>query len=99
MLIRTTRATCLAFLCAALLTGPAFADTEHAVDIAAGDLATALQKLAQQAGIELIYSVDQVRGLRTEGVHGRYSTETALQKLLAGTNLRVTVHSSGAMLI
>jgi iron complex outermembrane receptor protein len=99
MLIRTTRATCLAFLCAALLSGPALADTESAVDIAAGDLATALQRLAQQAGIELIYSVDQIRGLRTDGVHGRYTTETALHKLLEGTNLRVTVHSSGAMLI
>jgi iron complex outermembrane receptor protein len=99
MLTRTTRTTCLALLCAALLSGPARADSERAMDIAAGDLATALQRLAQQAGIELIYSVDQIKGLRTEGVHGRYTSEIALHKLLEGTNLRVTVHSSGAMLI
>jgi outer membrane receptor protein involved in Fe transport len=40
-----------------------------------------------------------VRGIHTGGVHGEYTVEQAVSKLLEGTDLTVTRHTSGAILI
>jgi iron complex outermembrane recepter protein len=89
----------IAFACAISMSATAMADAPRQIDVPSGDLATALQKLAEQSGVEFIYSVDQIKGLRTGGVHGEYTTEKALNKLLEGTKLKLTVHKSGAILI
>jgi iron complex outermembrane recepter protein len=69
------------------------------LDIPAGDLAPALDLVARQTHVELIYSVEDLKGVRTRGVHGDLTPESAVSKLLEGTNLTVIVHSSGAILI
>ncbi len=95
----TFRSMLVAIACA--LAGPAhgMADTPRKVDVPAGELITALQKLVEQSGVEFVYSAEQLRGIRTPGVHGEYTAEEAVTRLLEGTQLKLTVHDSGALLI
>jgi iron complex outermembrane receptor protein len=69
------------------------------VAVPAGSLSVALKMLAEQSGVEVFYSTDQLKGLRTEGVNGEFTAEKAVQKLLEGTNLKLTRHESGALVI
>lgn len=95
----TFRSTLVAIACAMSVSAYAMADTPRKVDVPAGELTAALQKLAQQSGVEFVYSAEQLKGVRTEGVHGEFTTEKAVTKLLEGTKLKLTVHESGALLI
>lgn len=75
------------------------AQAAAAVDIPAGNLATALDALARQSGTQLIYQPDQVRALRTAGARGRLSPTQALDRLLAGSGLVASKDASGALLV
>jgi iron complex outermembrane recepter protein len=75
------------------------AEARYSLDIPAGELTNALDILAHQTHAEFIYSADEVRGVKTHGVQGKVSAETAVEKLLEGTQLVVKVHPSGAILI
>ncbi len=74
----------------------ASADAARRIDVPAGDLASALELLAKQAGVEFMYSSAQVRGVHTDGVKGELTAMEAVQKLLRGTKLELAVHESGA---
>jgi iron complex outermembrane recepter protein len=69
------------------------------IDIPAGGLGTALDLLSKQTGTRTVYRPEQVRGLKTRGVHGTFSTEAAAKKLVEGTGLDVSTDSSGAVII
>ena len=58
-----------------------------------------LDLLARQTHVELIYSPNELKGVETGGVHGDVSAESAVRKLIKGTDLTVRVHPSGAILI
>ncbi len=58
-------------------------------DIPAGSLQSALTAFADQSGLQLIYSPDTVAGRRASALKGRLSPSTALQRLLAGSDLRI----------
>jgi outer membrane receptor protein involved in Fe transport len=77
----------------------AFADDLRPIHIPPGDLVTALETLARQSGTEIVYISAQVGSQHTRGVSGTLSARAALQTLLKGTAFKVTVDSSGAMLI
>jgi iron complex outermembrane receptor protein len=94
VVIRTVFAAVACALCAF-----AFADSTRKIDIPAGELTTALRSLADQSGAEFVYSADLLKGVRTQGVHGEYATETALTQLLLNTNLAASARASGAFLI
>lgn len=79
--------------------GQAYAADTKPIDVPAGELTLALETLAKQSGVEFVYEVQQLRGLQTKGVHGEFTTEHAVAKLLEGTKLQVTKHQSGAVLI
>jgi iron complex outermembrane receptor protein len=49
------------------------------------DLATALDAYMQQAGVQIVYSDDAVRGHRSEGAKGDFSEIAALTQILRGT--------------
>lgn len=68
-------------------------------DIAAGDLRGAIDTYAAQAGLQLIYRVDEVKGLRGPAVKGRMAPEAALSLLLKGTPLRVLRDATGAVVV
>lgn len=86
-------------VCGLSLAAHSVAGSAGRLDIPAGDLTSALDLLAQQTHVEFIYSAEDLKGLRTRGVRGDLSAEAALRKLIEGTNLTVSVHPSGAILI
>ncbi len=67
--------------------------------IAAQPLEGALVELTDETGLQLIYSSDLTRGVRTNGVRGAMTAEAALQRILAGTGLTFRVTGSGAITI
>ena len=60
-------------------------DTLHQYNIPAQSLNNALVKFASDSNLALIFSADNVRGLRTEGLQGQMTAEQALKQLLQGT--------------
>jgi outer membrane receptor protein involved in Fe transport len=73
--------TALAFIAAVCTTGAA----AHGFDVPGGDLDAALNAYAKQSGVQLIYSGDAVRNVRTQGVKGDLSADDALVRILSGT--------------
>jgi iron complex outermembrane receptor protein len=61
------------------------------VRIPSGELGVALRELEKELDVELIFVSEDVRGVRTLGVHGNLTPEEALERILAGTGL--TYHS------
>lgn len=60
----------------------------HQVDIEPGALHDALRQLARQSGIQLAHFTAAVpRSLRAKALHGTYTVEEALGRLLEGTGL------------
>lgn len=95
----TIRATIAAILAGLSMSAHAIADTQR-IDIPAGNLLTALETLAKQANVDLVYQDAQVKGLQTGGVIGELSPHDAVVKLLQGTPLKVRRdEASGAILI
>jgi hypothetical protein len=60
----------------------------YALDIPAEPLADALNDLAQQSGLEILFSSDVVERLRSPALKGALSAEEALRRILANTPLR-----------
>ncbi|MBL8267346.1 TonB-dependent siderophore receptor [Steroidobacter sp.] len=90
----------LATFCALALATAAQADSPQPIDVPAGDLATALKSLSQQVHVNLVYTPEGVRGLKTSGVNGSLTAVDAVRKLLEGTGLKLSTDAStGAMLI
>lgn len=68
-------------------------------NIAAGDLAPALDQFARQAGISLSYDAATVAGKRTPGVRGTLGSSQALAHLLQGTGIEVQQPSANAFVL
>ena len=95
----TVRAVLLAMVCTAAVIANAVADMPKSVNVQAGELAEALETLARQCGVFVIYPSDQVKGFKTRGVSGTLEPREAFTRLIEGTNLTLKIDSSGAMLI
>ncbi|GAC1029564.1 TonB-dependent siderophore receptor [Pseudomonas sp. No.21] len=67
-------------------------------NIPAQSLASALLTLGKQADLQVLYSADDVQGLRSQAVVGRFSTDKALAQMLAGTNLSFSLQNNTAIL-
>src|SRR5258708_9633783 len=85
--------------CSMAFASLAFADDLKSINIPPGGLVTAVETLARQSGTEIVYISAQVGAQHTRGVSGTLSARGALQRLLKGTSFKVTVDSTGAMLI
>lgn len=55
--------------------------------VPAGSLTSALNTLAQQAGLTLSFSPQLTQGGHSQGLNGQYAAEEALRELLAGSGL------------
>lgn len=95
---KSLRAIMTGTVCAFVLAGAAAAQTVS-FNVPAGDLQSALDAYARQAGVQLIYRVEDVRGLSTDGVSGDVDAAEALNRLLARSGLAVHRDSSGAIAI
>jgi iron complex outermembrane receptor protein len=91
-------ATVSAVTIAAPAPAPAQAQNQH-FQITAGDLGQALDAYIHQSGRQLIYRVDDVRGVHSPGVQGEMSADDALAALLSGTGFSSRTDSSGAQAI
>lgn len=89
-------ATALLLLAAGPLTRAA--DTaKKTYDVPAGDAAATLRQFGDQSGAQVVFPVDQVRGVRTNAVKGELTARDALNQLVRGTDLAVTQDQSGAL--
>ena len=66
---------------------PAFANESHDFEIAATDISIAVREFGKQAGVEILASADLLRGKTLHPLNGEYSTDQALNILLAQTGL------------
>lgn len=73
----------LILACGAFAANPA----KRSFDLPAGDAAKTLRSFSEQSGEQIIFPVEQVRGVRTQAVKGQLSTREALDQMLAGTAL------------
>lgn len=85
---------CLALFvfCAALFpaaTASAADEAKKEYNVAAGDATETLRRFAQQAGREIVYPAEQVRGVQTRAVRGEFTAVEALTRMLEGTDLRL----------
>lgn len=62
-------------------------DTLRGFAIPAGPLAQALNRFADAARLQLVYSGVATRGLRSPGLNGNFTPQQGLARLLAGTGL------------
>lgn len=56
--------------------------------VAAGDAAVALDQFAEQAGVGVVFFIDQVQGVRTHAIDVESEPRAALERMLANTVLR-----------
>ncbi len=75
---------------------PAFAES---FNVSAGDLKSALDAYAHQAGVTLAYSEDAIKGVRSRGVTGDLSPEAALSKILTGTGFTPRLHDGAVGIV
>jgi iron complex outermembrane receptor protein len=68
-------------------------------DIPAGPLATALNRLAEAGGLQLVYDTGVTEGLSSQGLHGNYTREAALRQLLQKSGLSYRIADNGTVLI
>jgi len=80
----------------ACTTAPAFAEN---FNVSAGDLKSALDAYARQAGITLAYSEDAIKGVRSRGVSGDLTPQAALSKILNGTGFSTRIHDGAVGIV
>lgn len=68
-------------------------------DIEAQDLDDALTELALQANIEILFDSRELRGKRTRGIDGRYSTDQAIRLLLEKSRVPYRRNRNGTLLV
>jgi iron complex outermembrane receptor protein len=65
-------------------------------EIPAGSVATALNRLADKSGAQLIYDAALTRTIKTRGLRGRHTLSDALNTLLSGTGLAYRLAPNGS---
>lgn len=86
-------------LCSSLL-GAAPAATLKHFDVPAGDAIDTIKSAAQQAGIEIMFPAQSVRGVKTNAITGEFTPRAALDAMLAHTPLTVMQDSTtGALAV
>ena len=78
--------------------GAVLADNQQ-YNIPAGSLATALNKLAETGGLQLIYDTAIAKGMQSKGLSGNYSQESALQQLLNNSGLSYRMKDNNTVVI
>lgn len=93
------RASILALSCTLSIAALAQTKPNASVNVPAGDLATSLELLRKQTGLEIIYNASELRGSRSKQLSGSYSNEDALTRLLDGSGYTLKRDASGAYAI
>jgi len=70
-----------------------------AFSIPPGEMRPAIETWIRQSGRQVLYRVEDVRGLRTRGAQGVMDADAALERILAGSGLASRRDASGALAI
>lgn len=99
-LIRTLRAACATLAaCCCILTAPAASpDAKKEFNIAADQPTAMLKQFTAQSGEQLLYSVEQLAEVKFAAVQGSFTPREALDRMVAGTPLRVAVDAKNGAL-
>lgn len=100
--MKTTRglkAGLAASACALAIAGAAFAQPVAHYDIPQGELSAALQAYARQSGQQIIYRLEDVRGVQGKRVSGSLTPLQALEQMIDGASLEVRRDTSGAYVV
>ncbi len=73
-------------------------ETARAVDVPAGDMADAVESLARQCDVDVMYPSAVLKGQATRGVSGMLAPTAAFGKLLEGTSFELS-EDGGTLLI
>jgi hypothetical protein len=65
------------------------AEVLQSFDLPAGGAEVTLKQFSIQSGVEVLYSTEAVRGVRTKAVKGRLLADEAVKQMLSGTPLYV----------
>jgi hypothetical protein len=74
-------------------------NSRFSVNVGETNLVEGLRLLQRSTGAKLVFSPDQLRALTTKGVVGEFTTEEALERLLAGSGFRAQSTGKGAYVI
>jgi len=88
---------CAMVMAAALSAPAALAAQPTNFKIPAQPMKTALPIFAKQSGIQLLFPYDQVAGLHAQSVNGKMAPDVALQRLIAGSGLKITLSNSSVI--
>ena len=93
---QTVRRTLLSSaLVASVLLGSSMAQAAPvALNIPAQSLASALNEFGKQANLQVLYSPDQVQGIKSRGVSGSLEPVKALETLLQGSGISYQLNGS-----
>jgi iron complex outermembrane receptor protein len=94
-----SRSALLALVLSSVLSGAAFAQQKQTFDIPAEAAPAAIQRWAQQSGLQVFAADDDLRGIRTNTVRGEYGAVEAAQMLVAGTGLEVIASGENTITI
>ena len=94
-----SRSAVLALVLSSVLSGAAFAQQKQTFDIPAEAAPAAIQRWAQQSGLQVFAADDDLRGIRTNPVRGDYGAVEAAQMLVAGTGLEVIASGENTITI
>jgi iron complex outermembrane recepter protein len=80
--------------------GQRASDSKQTFDVRAGEAEVALKQFSEQAGQQVIFPTELVRGIRTNAVRGELSAREALEAMLVDTGLTIGQDSqSGAFAV
>ncbi|WP_255608815.1 TonB-dependent receptor [Methylosinus sp. Sm6] len=71
------------------------AEIVRGYDIPAGPVSTALNRLADESGVRIVYDSRLTRFVRSRGLTGRHKLAEALAELLSGTGLHFELSANG----
>jgi len=74
-------------------------NTSRSLQIPAGQLSTALNRLAEASDLQMVYDTDMAQGLKSQALSGNYTPTQALQKLLQGSGLGYQLADNGTVTI
>lgn len=83
----------------AVATSPASSTAVTTYSIPAGSLSGALQALASDANVMLIFTPDQTANKTSKGLQGQYSVQSAFNQLLAGSGLQAVQEGQSYRLV
>lgn len=69
----------------------------HKFNIRVQPLSAALRQLSAQSGVRILFPYDEIASIRSRNVQGWMTTQAALDRLLAGTNLKSSEAGAGVI--